>query len=118
MNFVSYLKNRYVQWHGESLPIPELAPSEVERWHVVFTGKVQKVGFRKTLRIIARRLQITGWVRNQGDRVEAEIQGEKNQIAFLVQALKNPKRARVDQTRIEKQTVLEKESDFEIRPSA
>ena len=45
----------------------------MQRWHVVFSGRVQHVGFRYTSLYIARSLYLTGWVRNLKDgRVEID----------------------------------------------
>ncbi|GAE04997.1 hypothetical protein JCM10914_1079 [Paenibacillus sp. JCM 10914] len=45
---------------------------------------------------IARRLKLTGWVRNLKDgSVEAELQGEESQIDFLIQCMCSLKRASV-----------------------
>ena len=38
-----------------------------ERWHILFSGKVQHVGFRYTAYYIARDLGLTGWVDNLPD---------------------------------------------------
>lgn len=36
------------------------------RWHIIFHGKVQHVGFRYTSLYFCRKLKLTGWVRNLG----------------------------------------------------
>ena len=41
------------------------------RRHIYFSGRVQEVGFRFTACLLARRLGLTGWVKNLWDgRVE------------------------------------------------
>ena len=58
---------------SEVIPTPENA----ERLRVRFVGRVQGVGFRWTALMVARRLSLTGWVRNEPDgSVVAEVQGE------------------------------------------
>lgn len=50
----------------------------VQRVEAVVTGRVQGVGFRRYVRGWARRLALTGWVRNQPDgsvRLVAEGDG-------------------------------------------
>lgn len=48
----------------------------MRRVHVVVTGSVQGVGYRYTMRHVAQREGVAGWVRNLADgRVEAEIEG-------------------------------------------
>ena len=62
------------------------------RWHILFEGDVQFVGFRYTARLLARRLGLTGWVSNlQDGRVEAEAQGGVSALrAFLLRLKSQP----------------------------
>lgn len=67
--------------------------------HVRVTGVVQGVGFRWFVREKARRLGLTGWVRNLPDgSVEVLASGDQGQIDLLVGELrKGPPGAVVDQ---------------------
>lgn len=48
----------------------------MRRVRVVVSGEVQGVGYRYTMRIVAREAGVAGWVRNLRDgTVEAEIEG-------------------------------------------
>ena len=59
--------------------------TRLTRWHVVFAGRVQHVGFRYTAFYLARSLCLTGWVDNLPDgRVEMEVQGP---VALLLKML-------------------------------
>lgn len=59
------------------------------RKHMIFSGGVQSRGFRYTASKVARRLKLTGWVRNRRDgTVEAEIQGEERNVDGFVRKLK------------------------------
>ncbi len=62
------------------------------RWHIVFEGEVQFVGFRYTARLLARKLGVSGWVKNLPDgRVEAEAQGNVTDLRrFLLQLKAQP----------------------------
>ena len=51
------------------------------RARFVITGTVQGVGFRAWAVIQARKLQVTGWVRNRSDgAVEAEAEGPADAV--------------------------------------
>jgi acylphosphatase len=52
---------------------------------VFYEGHVQGVGFRFTVRHIAKGFDVTGWVRNLPDgRVELQVAGEEDELrAFL-----------------------------------
>ena len=60
------------------------------RWHIRFEGGVQFVGFRYTARLLANRLNLTGWVKNLPDgRVESEAQGDVSKLRKFLIALKS-----------------------------
>lgn len=52
---------------------------------VLIEGRVQGVGYRQACAAAARRLQVTGWVRNRRDgRVEAHFEGPPGAVAQAV----------------------------------
>ena len=60
------------------------------RKHIRFYGRVQGVNFRYTSSNIARKLGLTGWVRNEDDgSVEMEAQGTSELINQLIDEMKN-----------------------------
>ena len=65
------------------------APEGAVRLALRFVGQVQGVGFRWTSALVAKRLELTGWVRNELDgSVTAEIQGTPEHVgAFFSQML-------------------------------
>ncbi|MCL4220440.1 MAG: acylphosphatase [Phycisphaerales bacterium] len=57
----------------------------MKRRAVIYKGRVQGVGFRATARELARRLPVSGWVRNEPDgSVRLEVQGDELDIARLL----------------------------------
>ena len=108
--------NRERRAEAEAAPTPENA----ERLHVRFVGQVQGVGFRWTAAMVARRLSLTGWVRNEMDgSVTAEIQGEPDHVgAFFSQMLEEMSRGgRTGYTIDERDEVpvVRGECEFEVR---
>lgn len=80
-------------------------------------GRVQGVGYRVSLADEARRLGITGWVRNRSDgSVEAVVAGSADAIDRLVAwARRGPPAARV--TEVEISLAVGRFKAFEQRPT-
>lgn len=53
----------------------------MKRVHVIVEGAVQGVGYRYTMRMVAREAGVAGWVRNRRDgSVEAEVEGDEARV--------------------------------------
>ena len=63
------------------------------------TGIVQGVGFRPFAYGLAKRLEISGWVRNTSAGVDIEVDGEKDVLDAFVKALRDeaPPLSRIDE---------------------
>lgn len=62
---------------------------EPVRLFLVFDGTVQGVGFRWTTQSLARKVGVTGWVRNMDDgTVQAEMQGAGHDICRVLCAMR------------------------------
>ena len=86
------------------------------RKHFFFSGRVQGVGFRYQSAYYARRLGLTGWVRNLSDgRVEMEVQGKESVIAQLVLERKNTSYIRIERVVCENLPLKEGEDKFSTR---
>ena len=59
----------------------------ITRLHLSVSGIVQGVGFRPFVFRLARRLNLTGWVRNTSAGLEMEIQGQHQVVVDFEQAL-------------------------------
>jgi acylphosphatase len=63
-------------------------PAESSQTRIVYSGRVQGVGFRMTARRIARRYQISGFVRNLRDgSVELVVAGEPVEVNRFLEAV-------------------------------
>lgn len=112
---IKTLKNNYVMWHVQQIKIPTFATGAIVRKKVIFYGKVQKIGFRLETSCLAKRLGLTGKVKNREDgSVEAVLQGTDDQIDFLIKQMIRLKRARVKEVAVEYMKEKCTEKNFEI----
>ena len=89
----------------------------MQRVRLTASGRVQGVFFRASVRNEARRLGVTGWVRNAPDgSVQAEVQGDADTVASLAAFCRQgPGSARVDALSVEDIAPVEAESGFLVR---
>jgi acylphosphatase len=68
------------------------------RLHAVVHGRVQGVGFRATTQYEAKKLGLSGWVRNRADgTVEVDAEGDRTHLeSFLAFLQRGPLGAHVD----------------------
>lgn len=58
-------------------------------FQVFYEGNVQGVGFRWTVRHIAKGFDVTGWVKNLADgRVEMQLAGDDSEVMAFLDAIK------------------------------
>lgn len=98
----------------------ETNPNERVRAHVWVKGRVQGVGFRAHVEFYASQIGVTGWVRNVGwDTVEAVAEGTREQIErFIVSMKQGPSMSRVQDARVEYETVTGEFREFGVRRSS
>jgi acylphosphatase len=55
---------------------------------IIFEGRVQGVGFRYTVKDLARGFDVRGWVKNLPDgSVELQVMGEENEVADFIREI-------------------------------
>ena len=83
--------------------------------HIIFTGRVQGVGFRFTAYNIAHRHQLTGFVRNLFDgTVEMLAQGRPEDIDGCIRDIKESFADYIREARIEETPHDPQHTDFKI----
>ena len=86
------------------------------RWRILFSGHVQRVGFRYTALYLARALGLTGWVRNlQDGRVAVEAQGRAAALRQLVIRLNSQPHIHIERTEILPIDPVGRENGFRVR---
>ncbi|MGC8975609.1 MAG: acylphosphatase [Thermoprotei archaeon] len=91
--------------------------SECVRAHLRIYGLVQGVFFRSSMRDVALRLGVTGWVRNLPDgSVEAVVEGDPEKVRELIKwTHRGPPTAVVEEVRIEYSECTREFKTFRIR---
>ena len=84
---------------------------------VFYEGNVQGVGFRWTVRNIAKGFDVTGWICNLADsRVEMQVTGDDNEVrAFLDAITESELRAHIRKQNETPLTAPVEARGFEIR---
>ena len=87
--------------------------------NLLISGFVQGVGYREFVKSKARKLGLTGWVRNLSDnRVEVLAQGEQDSLKRFIKICENgPFLADVKNIAIEWQDPQEQFESFDKRPT-
>lgn len=87
-----------------------------KRMHILYSGRVQGVGFRFTAENIAIELGIQGWVKNLSDgRVEIMAQGEEEVLKDFSKRLKQFFLRYIQNTDIQWQDATGEFNAFEIK---
>lgn len=87
----------------------------MKRYHIIFKGRVQGVGFRFQVKMLADSLNITGTVKNLYDgSVEAYVQADRITLYKFFEGLDNINFARIENKFIEVVEIKPNETDFEI----
>ena len=86
------------------------------RVRLFVTGKVQGVFFRQSLKVMAKKNDIFGWVKNLKDgRVEAVLEGNEENVSRLVEwAHGGPANARVEDVDIRNEKFTAEFSKFDV----
>lgn len=86
------------------------------RLKLVASGRVQGVFYRQSMKVQARKLGVSGWVRNMPDgSVEALVEGGEQGVQSLVEwARRGPAGSRVDELRVS-ESVERAPPAFEVR---
>jgi len=89
-----------------------------KRIHLVVRGRVQGVYFRASAQREAKRLGLTGWIKNRDDGgVEIVAEGEEDQVKdLLVWAQHGPSTARVEEVDTRWRSYTGEYSEFKIVP--
>jgi len=94
-----------------------MEPETEKRLSARITGRVQGVGFRNFTQRRARRLGLTGWVRNEPDgSVRLEAEGAREALDDLVEAVhQGPRMATVDGVEVEWAEATDEFEVFRVR---
>ena len=89
---------------------------ENQRVHIFISGKVQGVFFRQALKVIAKKNNVAGWVRNLPDkRVEAILEGDDKYVNQVIEwARIGPANSHVDDIEVSNEEFKNEFSTFEV----
>lgn len=110
------VRDNYVINQVKKQKLPVFDEDQTKRYKIIFSGRVQHVGFRLEVCELAKRLALTGYCQNMenGD-VLAEVQGPENKIRHLVSFMESLKRIKIKDKVMEELAVKAQETVFEKR---
>ena len=87
-----------------------------QRVHLFVKGKVQGVFFRQALKVMAKKNNVFGWVKNLKDgRVETILEGEDIDVSHVIEwCHAGPANARVEDIEIRNEKFLGEFSKFDV----
>ena len=87
-----------------------------QRIRILVSGKVQGVFFRQALKVVAKKNNVSGWVRNLKDRhVEAVLEGNVESVNLVIEwSRMGPANSRVDDVEVSIEEFKNEFSVFEV----
>ena len=86
----------------------------ITRWHIIFDGRVQGVGFRYRATHAAAAVGATGWVRNEYDgSVTMEIQATEEDIDRVIQMIERGRFVQIES--MEAKTIPLRDDEYGFR---
>ena len=87
-----------------------------QRIRIFVKGKVQGVFFRQALKVMAKKNDVFGWVKNLKDgRVEAVLEGDEEKVNRLIEwSHGGPANARVEDVEIQNEKFIGEFSKFDV----
>ena len=87
-----------------------------QRVRLLVSGKVQGVFFRQALKVVAKKNNVLGWVRNLKDkRVEAILEGDNKSINSVIEWIHiGPANSRVDDIEVSNEEFKNEFSTFDV----
>ncbi len=90
--------------------------SNLIRYKMIFSGRVQGVGFRYKANYAANRYRLTGYVKNEYDgSVKVEVQGSDEAIDMFIHTMNNDMFIKIHEMEKEMLPVVENERDFKVK---
>jgi acylphosphatase len=87
-----------------------------EQREIYYSGRVQGVGFRYTVRALATRYKVTGFVRNMPDgRVQLVMEGAPEEIRAFVDVIQDEMGGYIHNTQVSVRPAGGRFQGFEIR---
>ncbi len=89
---------------------------ETEKRKVIFSGRVQGVGFRYTVSEIARRFSVTGYVKNLvNGSVELVCQGAASELDAFIETILLERARHIAHHSVEVSQATDQYDDFTVR---
>lgn len=114
-NAIKKMRDKLIWFKVELVTVPKFMESKtMVRRQLIFSGRVQKVGFRVEIFTMAKRLSLTGYAKNlENGTVEVEIQGTPERIDFVLDYMRSIRRIKIGNIQMKELPLNPMETSFE-----
>lgn len=108
---ISLINYHIMKKRIHNLDIPSFSDEHIERWVLLFQGKVKRVAFRNEALLISQRIGLVGYVKNTQQGVLVEVEGSVDRLNYFLKHIKSIDRFIITTYSLDK-VALKKEDRF------
>lgn len=109
---ISFINYKIMKKRIDKIILPDFKDSKKERWAILFEGRVKRVAFRNEAILIAKKLSLTGHVKNVKEGVYLEVEGYEDRLNYFLKHILTTKRFRI---MVNTMDILELKNEKEFR---
>lgn len=98
---ISLINYHLMKKRINQINLPIFKETQSQRWAIIFIGKVKRVAFRNEALLMAKKLNLVGFVKNNDAGVYLEVEGPVDQLQYFLSHIFSIKRFIIKKHHIE-----------------